>query len=296
MKLSNYTVVCPHYNDLENLKQTIDSLIQQSIPPNEIIIVDDLSNIDIRTSLVKMIGKSAENLRIIFSPNKLFPEGARLTGAQQSKNEYILFVDSDNVLENNCAELLLCRLMKEEAIVGPRMMYLENRNKIWFISNKFNYFTGRTKYVDIRKTYIQNRYTRVLESHHIPNVFMCEKSKFLNVNQETKYFIGFEESAAQLRLKQKYGVRILVVRDSICYHNSGLKDKFRQVVSDSVIRNQYLIVNRRKFIREFGKWYHVFFFELIGKYIMLILYVSVYLREKAYQSVLPAIKNTIVKI
>jgi glycosyltransferase involved in cell wall biosynthesis len=97
------TIIIPTHNRSDLFEEAIDSLIQQTNPNWRAIVVDDNSTPE-EKSKIKNI--SAKDPRISFSSNK-GTRGASATrniGLQKAASEYVLFMDSDDVLAPNCIE------------------------------------------------------------------------------------------------------------------------------------------------------------------------------------------------
>lgn len=95
-----FSVVIPLYNKEKYIRHTIDSVIYQTYPNFEIIVVDDGSS-DHSLQIVKEIDDS--RLRYINQINKGV-SFARNLGASISKHEWIAFLDADDEYEPNFLE------------------------------------------------------------------------------------------------------------------------------------------------------------------------------------------------
>jgi len=85
------SVVIPAFNAGHFIKRTIDSVLAQTLPADEIIVVDDGST-DNTAQVVKSYG---EKVRYIYQENA--GDGpARNTGIRSAKNEWIAFLDHDD--------------------------------------------------------------------------------------------------------------------------------------------------------------------------------------------------------
>jgi glycosyltransferase involved in cell wall biosynthesis len=93
MRSAEVAVVIPCYNDRQFLPEAIASARAQE--PDEIIVVDDGST-DLGTvELLDRLG--AEGVRVIRQPNS-GPSAARMTGVRATQAEYVLPLDSDDLL------------------------------------------------------------------------------------------------------------------------------------------------------------------------------------------------------
>jgi len=97
------SIIIPSFNRASLILETLNSVLEQTYSNWECIIVDDGSN-DETEIIVKEYCKKDPRFQFYNRP-KGKPKGAnacRNHGFVQSRGEYILFLDSDDVLENNC--------------------------------------------------------------------------------------------------------------------------------------------------------------------------------------------------
>ena len=118
------TVVVPIYNVEKYLHKCIDSIIAQTYKLIEIVLVDDGST-DGSGAIADEYADKYENVYVIHQENQGL-SGARNTGIDNCKTELITFVDSDDYIEPNMYEDLICRLDKEKADISIGGVYREN--------------------------------------------------------------------------------------------------------------------------------------------------------------------------
>ena len=95
------TVVIPTYNRAELLRLTLQSILAQTLPPAEVIVVDDGST-DSTPELLRELAVTA-----IRNPDGGWgPARARNAGLEQVSSEYVAFVDSDDLLLPDALERL----------------------------------------------------------------------------------------------------------------------------------------------------------------------------------------------
>lgn len=95
MKIS---IIIPVYNVADYLRKCVDSAIKQKFDDYEVILVDDGSTDGICPALCdKLQAANPEKIRVIHQENKGLG-GARNTGIEASRGEYLLFVDSDDYI------------------------------------------------------------------------------------------------------------------------------------------------------------------------------------------------------
>lgn len=98
------SVIIPLYNASKYIKQTLTSVVNQTYQNIEIIVIDHASSDNSLAKLEEM-SDSIHNLSIIrCNENKGGPAFPRNIGINVSKGDYIAFLDSDDVWENNKIE------------------------------------------------------------------------------------------------------------------------------------------------------------------------------------------------
>ena len=86
------SVVIPCYNQAHFLKEAIESVLKQSYPHYEIVVVDDGS-----TDETSEVASGYEGVRLIRQENRGLAE-ARNTGIKHSEGDYLVFLDADDRL------------------------------------------------------------------------------------------------------------------------------------------------------------------------------------------------------
>ena len=91
------SIIIPVYNAEKSLRRCLDSVLEQSYPDTEIVIINDGST-DNSISIINEYSLQNTNIRLI-SQESAGPSAARNTGIREAKGNYITFVDSDDYLE-----------------------------------------------------------------------------------------------------------------------------------------------------------------------------------------------------
>ena len=98
------SVIMPCYNTEQYVEETLKSVLNQSFKDYEIICLNDGST-DGTLEILKRYQQSYPNIRVISSEN----HGSayqRNTGVQCAQGKYIYYMDSDDLLKENCLETL----------------------------------------------------------------------------------------------------------------------------------------------------------------------------------------------
>jgi len=108
MRINNaisFAVICPVYNSEKYIAQTLESVLQQTLLPKEIIIVDDGSNDGTLEIIHEVEHKWNVTISIIKSSHK-GPGAARNLGVIRSNSDWIAFIDSDDLWKKNKLETI----------------------------------------------------------------------------------------------------------------------------------------------------------------------------------------------
>jgi glycosyltransferase involved in cell wall biosynthesis len=93
--MATVTTIIPVWNRPKFIVRAVESVISQSFPVTEIIVVDDASTDD--TPLVlDALAKATNNLVLIKLSENVGAAKARNTGANAAKGEFVAFLDSDD--------------------------------------------------------------------------------------------------------------------------------------------------------------------------------------------------------
>ncbi|MDF7667521.1 glycosyltransferase [Orbaceae bacterium ESL0727] len=123
----NISVIIPCYNTEKYLQDCLDSLINQSCAPKEIICIDDGST-DNTAIILNHYANQYEHIKII-SQSNLGVSHARNNGIELATGEYILFVDSDDIVHTNLFYDFTLALAAESNLELFYFDYLAFKNK-----------------------------------------------------------------------------------------------------------------------------------------------------------------------
>ncbi len=182
MKISIYI---PCYNSEKTIEKCIKNLKNQSLKPNEIILVNDGS-----TDKTTEIAKKCKVKIVNHKTNKGIAE-ARNTALRASKNNIIAGIDSDTIADKNWLKNLYKTMQKEKAVlVGGKIV--ENKKT----------FTGRWRAKHLKQDW-KNK--KIINPKFIAgNNFLCSKKVFLEIDgYDKKFKTNYEDVDISQRLKEK---------------------------------------------------------------------------------------------
>ena len=124
------SVIVPVYNVEEYLEECLESIQYQTYTDIEVILVNDGST-DSSKEICERFCQADSRFRLINQENK-GQSAARNRGVKESVGQFIMFVDSDDIINKDVLEVLLPYMKKDVDIVECGM----TRNKEEFFLNK----------------------------------------------------------------------------------------------------------------------------------------------------------------
>ncbi len=96
-----FSVVCPVYNSASFILDTLTNIVEQSYPPDELILVDDGSSDNTCDIINQFVSSYTGPVKMkIIESQHAGPGAARNTGILACRNPWIAFMDSDDCWEN----------------------------------------------------------------------------------------------------------------------------------------------------------------------------------------------------
>lgn len=132
MKLEKITVVVPTYNNAPWLARSLDSLLAQTYPNLEIIVVNDGSTDDTKAVLDAYTAQHP-SVKVIHKENGGVTS-ARLRGVAEASGEWIGFMDGDDIIEPQ----MYARLMENACTYGADISHC---------GHQIHFLDGRVEYV-----------------------------------------------------------------------------------------------------------------------------------------------------
>ena len=149
------SVVLPVYNVANYLRKCLDSLVNQTFKDFEVICVNDGST-DLSLGILEGYALTDSRFRIISQENQGL-SGSRNSGIKEVQGDYILFVDSDDWLEENALELLYDHVKGFDSDITMFKFKFYNEDSGEFSESSFtnldvidpSFYTGNFNYYDV---------------------------------------------------------------------------------------------------------------------------------------------------
>lgn len=157
------SVVVAVYNIEDYICECVDSIINQMIQPEEIILVDDGST-DRSSALCDEYAEKNTNIRVIHQKNAGL-SAARNTGIEHAQGVWVYFVDGDDILAPDVIESFLAVLTAHEGDVE----FIQGR-MTWFVDGSNNFKPD--------EVYIPDEWTYFAKSQLVMARMLEEKGAF----------------------------------------------------------------------------------------------------------------------
>jgi GT2 family glycosyltransferase len=242
-----------------------------------LVVVNDNSNDG--TGEIRIEDLEIKNGFMIHNTTQQMMVKSRNIGARETIGEYILFIDDDNVVDQNMITYLVEAADKHEeyGILGPSMYFLKGHQK-YLDFQKINFFTGRTKGL------IDDSKKIICDSHGIPNVFLIKKKVF----DKCGYF---DESLIQTYTEpdfafkaKKIGFKCGIVTKALTYHDVSPNGQFTpRMLGGTFSQKAYcLIRNRTVIVSRYGRLYHKIIYFLFFSWLWPLLYTLLILKYRRF--------------
>ena len=102
---SEISVIIPFYNDKEYIMQTVNSILNQTYPYFELLIIDDGSNDSKSIHLLEKIEKLDERITVYHKENEGLAATRDYGASKASKDtKYLAFIDADDLFDETFLE------------------------------------------------------------------------------------------------------------------------------------------------------------------------------------------------
>ena len=144
-----FSVVIPLYNKEKEIKDTIKSVLNQTYKPDEVIVVDDGSTDD-----SAKIVETFKEVKLIKQKNSGV-SSARNRGIKEVKNEYICFIDADDLWEREFLEEIRELIIKfpNNFFYSTSHKMIDENGKVIYPKIPFENFQGEIDFFDYFKDY-----------------------------------------------------------------------------------------------------------------------------------------------
>ncbi len=259
--MSNVFAVVVNWNQKEVTKKCVDSLLR--VAPFVNVVVVDNDSFDNSFSYLKEVYKNSEKVLLVKTRKNLGFGGGANRGikiALKKGADFVLILNNDTLAAPDFIEPLLNEFKKDDktGIVSPKICYLTDKNKIWYLGGSLNLLGLKILHNHI------NKKDKLLSKKSFETDFasgcamMVKKRVFKKIGLfKEKYFMFWEDADFSFRTRRK-GFKIKVAPRSKIFHTES------KSISNSFQKIYYLTRNGLIFAREnypvfLKPWLYIYF-------------------------------------
>ena len=227
MNLIKLSIIIVNYKSWRPLENCLKSIIDQ-IDINPVIIVVDNNSSDDFIHLFKK--KFPKVLWIENKSNSGFSKGCNI-GAEKASNKFLLFLNPDTYLPNDCLKNLLSKKLSfENSIIGIKQLNNKNKNiRAYGIFLNLYSFNGIARAL---YRFFKNKNKSQLDKldqfspDWISGSFvLLSKKLFYSIGKwNEKYFMYYEDMDLCKKAREM-NYEIMMLNDLYCYHYHGLSSR-----------------------------------------------------------------------
>lgn len=237
--MTKISVIVPVYNVEKYLNRCIDSILNQTFKDFELILIDDGSK-DKSYEIMKCYTKD-KRLKI-FKQKNMGPAKTRNRGIKEASGEFIMFIDSDDFIDNNYIEKYYnaSKNSSYDLVIGGYKKI--NGDKIEFIRRlKDGDFSKYLVMGPVCKLYkrtflIENNIsfldTTASEDVYF-NALVYSKNPNIKIIDDTGYYYVYNSNSISNTLHKGFNQKVDII---------GLVDKINYKDINNVKLNQYFII------------------------------------------------------
>lgn len=139
-------VVIANYNGWQDTLRCLQSLYEQTLPPYEILLVDDASTND---SVAQLRAAIDERVVLLPQTENVGFAAANNIGMRRALADgcdWVLLLNNDTVAAPDMLEVLL-RDTPQQAVSCPKMLFMDPPDEIWFAGGELDRATGKVRHL-----------------------------------------------------------------------------------------------------------------------------------------------------
>lgn len=142
---SRLTVIVPAYNEEKSVADTVKSLLAQTTPPKEVIVIDDCS-----TDNTSEVAKKAGATVMVPPQNTGTKAGAQNFALSYVDTEFVMAIDADTIIAPDGIEKLLAAMADKKVVAACGSVIPRYKRTIWERGRYIEYLLAFTFYKPIQ--------------------------------------------------------------------------------------------------------------------------------------------------
>lgn len=252
------SIIILNWNKTADTLECIRSLNNIDYDNFDITLIDNGSGEDSKYA----IQREFPNYNYIYNEENIgFAQGVNqgIRAALQKNPDYILLLNNDTAVEKNFLSELINEAERNNdvGILGPKILFYNQKNKIWFAGGKFRKFVGMPYHIG-ENNIDRPEFNRKREVEYITGCCFLAKTKvFKDVGFFDPDYFNYCEDADFCKRATSFNFKILYVPSSVVYHKLSLtKGRYSPFSIYYKTRNPLIFAEKNKaFCIPFFIWY-----------------------------------------
>ncbi len=241
------SIVILSYNRLEDIRNNINSLYENTTRPFEVIILDNGSNqetVDYLRSIDQFVTENGNGrIKVIYSPTNLGCSGGRKEAIKHASGDYIYTVDNDMTYTEGWLDALVTRIESDSKIgaVSSKIVFPNGKIQLngGILELEDNYFGS---FIEPDAGKYENDYSNL--TGEIDCDWVCggatlfKREVVKQVEHAEEYLNGFEDYDYAFQIAQ-LGYRLVNCPDSTVYHHHIGFDQEKQQKEKAYLNDRW---------------------------------------------------------
>jgi len=207
-KQSKVSIIVITWNGIRHISDCLKSIQKSTYLNYEIIVVDNGS----KDGTPELISKEFSQVKLIREKKNLGFTGGNNIGIKQSRGEIIFLLNDDTKIHPRLIETLVRELESSSkiGIVGPKIYFMGEPDKIWFAGGKINWARGESSHLGRNLTDKELNNDSKKEVDFITGcALMIKKEVIDKIGLLDNKFFAFYEDADWCQKAKKAGYKVI---------------------------------------------------------------------------------------
>lgn len=267
--MPKYSIIVPVYNSEKYLDDCLKSIFNQTNQDYEIICINDGST----DKSLDILNKYKDEI-IIINQDNMGLSVARNNGVKKASGKYLLFVDSDDVIENKLLEKIDIVSKNNPDLIRFGIIEVDGNNKSSVPAPIFNNLSGKeafkkivkNKYVEPawlyayrREFYLKNKFEFLPNMYHedfglVPRIIMLA-NKVTSIEYPGYNYIKRENSITTDSSKNLKRVNDFLTQGKILLKEDNFENEYYSYIANCIITKTLQLngKDRKRYIKNIKK-------------------------------------------
>jgi len=248
VKKYKVSIVIVTYNSSQTLQQCIDSVLESTKIPFEVLAVDN----DSKDNTKDILENYGTKIKTIYNKENLGFSRACNQGIENSEGDYIVLLNPDTVVTENWAERMISHFKPDTGAVGPLSDYVAGLQKAEFYLPKNSNRTFSLK--EISTVLYENNRLKSVETKLLIGFCIMFSRKILDKvgYLDEELFLGNDDLDISWRLREK-GYNLLVATDTFIHHKGQVSFKTEKKTKTDWLVQESTDILYKKLENYYGK-------------------------------------------